>query len=70
MGRQVFTSVDGRATAISIKREARETFPDSPDAASAYTLGELATLMEENRTPLGKPWPATFWRGLGKELKR
>jgi hypothetical protein len=53
-----------------MKRDARETLPDAPDAASAFILGELAVLLRENVGPNGKPWPAAFIRGLGQELSR
>jgi hypothetical protein len=67
-GRGQATSVDGVDYARSMKRDARETLPDSPDAQRAFILGELATLLKDNVGPNGKPWPAAFWRGLGKEL--
>lgn len=64
------TSVDGVDYARAMKRDARETLPDAPDAAQAFILGELAVLLADNTGPNGKPWPAAFWRGLGTELKR
>lgn len=69
-GRGQLTSVDGVDAAVQIKREARETYPDSPDAAAAYVLEQVADLLASNAAPTGKPFPAAFWRGLGTELKR
>jgi hypothetical protein len=48
------TSVDGVEYAKQMKRDARETLPDAPDAASAFILGELAVLLRENVGPNGK----------------
>jgi len=65
-----FGVADGRVVARSIRQEARETCPDDPQGQDAYTLAYVAQLLHENRSPHSKPWPATFWRGLGEGLKR
>jgi hypothetical protein len=70
MGRQVYTVVDGRAVAVAIKRSAARQFPDDLGAQDSYIRRWVADLLERNLTPLGKPYPASFWRGLGKELKK
>jgi hypothetical protein len=65
-----FGFADGRVVARSIKAEARETCPDDIQGQKEYILGYVGDLLSENLNPHGKPWPATFWRGLGAELKR
>ena len=67
---QNFGFAAGKAVGRGVKAEAEESLPDDYQGQREYILSYIAEMLEENKNPYGKPWSASFWRGLGTELGR